>query len=69
MKAYKAEIVAVVIALLSLIVSGYASYSHNDKEISNRVTAVEVQQRNDTDGIKRVEGKVDRLLDWALGKH
>lgn len=67
-------LVPVILALGSLLLSGYAAYSHNDKEISNRVTAVETQQKNDHEGIQRVEtqlekvdGKIDRLVEWALG--
>lgn len=68
-------VVTIVIALLSLVLSAYAGYSHNDKEITSRVVAVETQQKNDHDAINRVEGKVDkvdgkldRLVEWALGK-
>lgn len=59
--------VPIIIALLSLAVSGFAAYSHNDKEIASRVTAVETQQKNDHEGIKELNEKVDRLLIWALG--
>jgi len=46
-------IAALVIALLSLALSAYAGYTHNDKEVSNRVTAIETQQVNDTKAIER----------------
>lgn len=59
---------AIIIALLSLALSAYAGYSHNDKDISNRVTAIETQQKNDGATIQRVESKVDQLVAWALGK-
>jgi hypothetical protein len=59
---------AIIIALLSLAVAAWSDYSHNDKEIASRVTAVETQQKGDHEGIQRVESKVDRLVEWALGK-
>lgn len=61
-------IATIVIALLSLAVSAFVSYTHNDKEMASRIAVVETQQKNDHDGINRVEVKVDKLLDWALGK-
>lgn len=61
-------LVAILVALLSLAVSAYAGYAHNDKDISNRVSVIETQQKNDGATIQRVEGKVDRLVEWALGK-
>jgi hypothetical protein len=70
------HLVAIVMAILSLMVSGFVGYSHNDKDLAQRVTAVETQQKNDHEGINRVDesihrvdAKVDKLLDWALGKH
>jgi hypothetical protein len=59
--------VAIVIALLSLFLSAFVGYSHNDRDISNRVSVIETQQKNDGATIQRVESKVDRLVEWALG--
>jgi hypothetical protein len=56
-------VVAIVVALVSLALSGYASYSHNDKDLTGRIIAVETQQKNDDSRLERIEQKVDRLLD------
>lgn len=56
-------ILPIVIALLSLAVSAYAGYSHNDKELAQRISVVETQQKNDGKGLERIENKVDRLLE------
>ena len=65
---------AVIIAVVSFLVTAYASYAHNDKDITSRVVAVEVKQTNDHDAIIRIEAKqdktndkLDRLVEWALG--
>jgi hypothetical protein len=62
-------IAAILIALLSMLVSAFTGYSHNDKDIASRISVVETQQKGDHEGIQRVETKVDRLLDWAIGNH
>jgi hypothetical protein len=61
--------------LVATGISAYANYTHNDKAIAERLTAVEVQQKNDQTSIQRVEvkmdridSKLDRLVEWALGK-
>jgi hypothetical protein len=76
--AFKVQYIGVVttaaIAFVSLALSAYAAYSHNDKDLSNRVVAVETQQKNDheraaddRDAVKRIESKVDRLLYLQTG--
>lgn len=59
---------SLILAGVSLIVSAYAGYNHNDKAMEHRVTTIEVQQKNDASTIQRVESKVDKLVEWALGK-
>lgn len=53
--------------LLSLLVSGFISYNHEDKTMSNRVTAIETKQNtqdtNTNDRLNRMENKLDRLLE------
>lgn len=70
-----ALITTIVIAVLSLAMSAWVSYAHNDKDLTSRVTAVETQQKNDHEGMQRVDGKLDKLdekvnklVEWALGK-
>ena len=54
-------ILPVVLALFSLAVSGWASYTNNDKELASRITAVETQQKNDSKGLDRIESKVEKI--------
>jgi hypothetical protein len=68
-------ITTVIIAIVSLLLSAYIGYSHNDKDISNRMVTVETQQKNDEQALIRIENqvdktnlKIDRLVEWALGK-
>lgn len=49
------------LALLSLAVSGWSNYNRTDREMSNRVTAVETQQRNDGLQLERIERRVERV--------
>lgn len=60
-------LVPVLLALFSLAVSAYGAYARNDKEMAQRVTTVEVQQKNDGEAIDRIEKKVDRILDKMRG--
>lgn len=52
---------SLIVALLSLALSAFVGYTRTDRETAARITAVEVQQKNDHDGIGRVENKVDEL--------
>lgn len=69
MKAFfKPEVLsAILIALLSLVLSAYSGYSHNDKQIEHRLSVVETQQQNDGPRLERMENKLDKLVEWALG--
>lgn len=58
----------IALAILSLAMSTYAAYSHNDKAIEHRLTVVETQQQVDAGRLERMENKIDRLVEWALGK-
>ena len=60
--------------LIPFLIAGaftvYASYNHNDKELSSRITAVETAQgldRNMNDSrLNRLEQKVDRVLEILI---
>jgi hypothetical protein len=63
-------LVTIIIAGLSLVVSGLTAYSKNDTALSNRVSVVETQQRADDGRLDRIEHtvdsmntKIDRLLE------
>lgn len=69
------SIVTIIIAIGSLLLSGYVSYSHNDKDITSRIVKVETKQEATDENAKRMENKIDnvdhkldRLVEWALGK-
>ena len=62
--------VSVLLALLSLLISGAVGYTSNDKQIEHRLTVVEeghaagVQLReDDRERIIRIEDKLDRLIE------
>lgn len=54
--------VPVIIAIASLMISGFLGYTNTDKAVASRITAVETQQRNDTGRLDRIENKVDEVL-------
>lgn len=63
-----------VVAIISLTLSAFNSYTRNAQDLSNRVAIIENQQRNDGAAIQRVEskvdkvdGKVDKLSDYLMG--
>lgn len=61
------EWTAIIVALLSMLLSSYGEYMHNDKAIEHRLTAMEKQQENDQPRLRRMEDKLDQLLGWAMG--
>lgn len=54
-------ILPILLFLAGLAAASFTGYSKNDKDVNSRVTAVEVQQKNDGESIHRIEGKVDRV--------
>lgn len=52
-----------ILALVSLAVSAFASYSTTDKETAQRLTKLETKDQSAEDRLKRIELKVDRLED------
>lgn len=43
------------------------SYFHNDSDLKSAITALQVQQKNAAESTIRIESKVDRLTEWAMG--
>lgn len=60
--------IPLVVAGASLLMTGYAEYTHNDRDISNRVTALESHRQDDAQKLDHIQAQVDKLVDWALGK-
>lgn len=56
---------ALLISGVSLLGSMYASYTHNDKEITSRLTTVESHQGDVDHRLNRMEDKLDRLIEWT----
>lgn len=55
-------VISIVIALISLIVSGYTGYSKNDKSVAQRITAVEIKEQDTASRLERMDTKLDTLL-------
>lgn len=52
----------ITLALLSLAVAAYTGYNSNDKDLTSRVVALEVEQSHSQKAVERIEQKVDRIL-------
>lgn len=52
----------VLLAVVSLLISGFLGYTNSDKAVASRITAVETQQENDNRRLDRIENKVDAIL-------
>lgn len=57
-----AWLLPLIIALTSLAITAFASYSSNDKALSQRITAVETKQGETQPRLIRIEDKVDDLV-------
>jgi propanediol dehydratase large subunit len=51
----------IALAGVSLVVSGWSSYTNNDKAFAQRLTAVETQQLNDGRSLQRIEQNLDEI--------
>ena len=60
--------VSIAIAIFSSLTSLASGYFRNDKQLEHRLTAVEIQQKNDSEAIREVRSDVKKLVYWALGK-
>lgn len=58
---------ALVLVGLTAVGSFYHDYTHNDREIVQRVSALEAQRQDDRDTIAHIRDQVDKLVTWALG--
>lgn len=59
-------------ALLLAALSGmgwvYTEYTHNDREIAQRISKLEQHNTDIDPRLDRMEKKLDKLVEWALGK-
>jgi len=44
------------------------AYTHEDKAMNSRVTALEVHQADDSNRLERVENKIDRMFEAVTGR-
>ncbi len=54
-------------ALIAAGMSAFAGYLHNDKDLISRVVALETGRTEDGKRLDRIENKLDKLVEWALG--
>lgn len=52
----------IILAVISMVLSGYITYNNNDKSIASRLSVVETNRENDVERLNRIEMKIDRLL-------
>lgn len=55
------KIVPILLALLSLVVSGYVGYSNNDKAVAVEIATLKTQRSGDKEQLDRIERTVNRL--------
>lgn len=60
-------LVTILMALTSLIVSGFVAYSSETSGIKERVRAIEVHQGHDQDRLERMESKIDTIYEYMTG--
>ena len=53
----------ILIALLSLVISGYVGYSANNQDVTGRLATLEAHRENDSPRLSRIEAKVDAVDD------
>lgn len=63
------------ISIVGFAVSVYVAYNQNDKEVSNRIVALETKDEEDDKRLERIETavskvdtKVDKVLDHLLAR-
>lgn len=64
----RAWIIPFVIAGLSMLGTVYTSITHNDKDLSSRVTALEAHREDDSQKLDHIQQQLDRLVTSVLGK-
>ena len=59
---------ALALAGLSILGTLYIEYTHTDRDNAVRISALEAHQGDTGQRLDRMENKLDRLVEWALGK-
>ena len=61
-------LISAIVALGSMITSGYMAYAHNSEGVQTRLTIIETQQKSYDSRLGRIEDKLDQLLLLQRGK-
>jgi hypothetical protein len=61
-------VIAVILAIFGYVATGFMAYTHEDKAMNSRVTALEVHQADDSNRLERVENKIDRMFEAVTGR-
>ena len=68
---HRASWLPLLLAGLSLLGTLYIEFTHNDRDNSGRISALEAHQEDASKRFDRIEHKIDQIaehLNWALGK-
>lgn len=57
-----------VIAVVSLILSGFVGYTTIKDDDHQRIMKVETEQKNDHEAIQRIDSNTQRLTEYLLGR-
>jgi hypothetical protein len=49
-----------------MLSAGSMEYSHNDKDLTARMSAVEANRSNDKGQLDHIQSQGDRLVEWAI---
>ena len=60
-------LVPLVVALCALFFSGWNNANRQTDELTQRVSALEAHQTDDSVKLDHVQTQVDKLVEWALG--
>jgi hypothetical protein len=58
---------AILLAGLTALGSVYTQYTRNDREVVQRISALEAHRTDDTEKLDYIQSQVDKLVTWALG--
>jgi hypothetical protein len=60
-------LIPVLIALCGVAISAFASYTHNDKALSNRISTIEAKQEDDRRTLGEIKVTLDKVYDKVAG--
>jgi hypothetical protein len=57
---------AIITAVLSLLISGYETYSHNDRVLAQDVAGLKAHREDDETRLDRIQQQVDKLVNVLI---